>query len=353
VLLTIAERFRDVLVPFLIAGSIVLAILFAILIVQRLVRAALQRRHLDLLQRYRPVIAAALTSDARSLANLPAPLTTRHRAIAGELVLATLRIVRGPQTARALAVADHLKLTTAWRTDLGARRWWHRAEAALALGLLRDRKSVRELIALLDDDHEQVRAAAIDALGQIGDTLAVPALLARMGDPTRHERARLIQALRAFGDRATPALVEHGERHPADRALVATVLSHVGGAAAAAALLEWSKTEDPATRAAVWTALSTIGLDDRAFYHAIKALDAAEPPVRAAAARALARCGRDDASAHLASRLDDDWEVAAHAARALARLGASGKEALLLRAAGGPGLGQDLALQVLWESGHR
>lgn len=352
-LLTIAGRFRDVLVPFLIAGGALLVVLFAVLIVQRLVRAYMVARRRDLVARYRPAIEAALNAD-RVPADFPRALATRHRDIAGELVLATLRIVRGPQTVRAQALAEHLELSALWRGDLKARRWWHRSEAALALGLLRDRKSVRDLIPMLDDDNEQVRAAVIDALGQIGDALAVPALLARMGDPTRHERARVIQSLRAFGTKTTPLLVEHGRAYPRDRALVATVLSHVGGAAAAAELLEWSGADDAATRAAAWTALATIGLDDRAFYHAIKALDAAEPPVRAAAARALARCGRTDASPYLAAHLDDaEWEVAAQSARALARLGKDGHDALTARAAAAAGLGQDLAKQVLWEGGHR
>ena len=43
---------------------------------------------------------------------------------------------------------------------------------ALALGLVRDRRAVPLLIALLDHDHDQVRSAAIDALGIIGEYLA-------------------------------------------------------------------------------------------------------------------------------------------------------------------------------------
>jgi HEAT repeat protein len=93
-------------------------------------------------------------------------------------------------------------------------------------------------------------------------------------------------------------------------------------------------------------------VDDRGFYHALKALGAEAPAVRAAAARALARAGRADAAPHLAARLDDEWEVAAQAARTLSRLGEAGRAVLAARAAAGPGLGHDLAEQLLWEGGH-
>jgi HEAT repeat protein len=351
VLLTIAERFRDALVPFLIAGISILILLFVILIGQRLLRAAAESRRNAIIARYRPIIDAALARDGE-LDGVNA-IPPRHRDIAAALVLGTLRIVKGAQTERARAVADRLDLTSQWREDLQSRLWWRRAEGALALGLLRDKKSAPLLTPLLDDEHEQVRAAAIDALGQIGDYWAIAPLLARMSDPTRHERARLVQALRAFGEDATRALVQHGQRQEQDRAVGATVLSFVGGAGARDALLEWSSAADRDKRVAVWTALATIGLDDRAFYHAIKALNAAEPSVRAAAARALSRSGREDAAPQLAGKLDDEWEVAAQSARALTRLGAAGIAALKQRVGEGDGLGRDLARQVLWESGHR
>jgi len=353
VLLTIAERFRDALVPFLAIGSAILLILFVTLIAQRLVRAAAESRRKALLERYRPAVDAALASgSAASLAAI-AQIPKRHREVVAELVLATLRVVRGPQTERARDVAQRMDLTSQWRDDLGSRMWWRRSEAALALGLLRDKKAVPLLTPLLDDEHEQVRAAVIDALGQIGDVWAIRPLLARLADPTRHERARLVQALRAFGENGSRALVEHGKSHSNDRLVVASVLSFVGGAGATEPLLDWSTSPDADTRAAVWSALAAIGVGDRGFYHAIKALNAAEPAVRSAAARALARSGRSDAIPYLAGKLDDAWEVAAVCALSLARLGPAGMQALKDRVAAGEGLGHDLARQVLWESGRR
>ena len=352
-LLTFAQQLRDALVPFLIGGTAILLIMLAVLIGQRLIRAAADARHRSLTARYRPAIDRALADDSPQALEAIAGIPGRHRRVAAELVLGTLRIVRGVQNDRAQAIADRLGLIPDWREDLESRFWWHRSEAALALGLVRDRAAVARLTPLLDDDHEQVRAAAIDALGQIGDTSAIAPLLARMSEPTRHERARVVQALRAFGEHSTRALVQHGQQHEDDRAIVATVLSFVSGAGASEALLEWSSSSDTETRAAAWMAIGTIGLDERAFYHAVKALNVDQPVVKAAVARALARSGRADAADQLAGQLDDDWEVASQAARALGRLGEPGIAALRQRVDRGEGLGHDLARQVLWESGHR
>lgn len=352
-LLSFAEAFRDALIPFLVIGTALLALMFAVLIVQRLIRAAAEARRAALTRTYQPLIDTALAADSPQALAAASNIPGRHRGIAAALVLARLRIVRGKEGERAAALAERLTLTRQWREELASRRWWHRADAAVALGLVRDKASVRDLIRLLDDEHEQVRAASIDALGQIRDTLAVPALLTRMGDPTRHERARLVQALRAYGEWAVDALIDHGKANRKDRAMVATILSFIGGTAAAETLLQWATEDTNETRAAAWSALALVGLDMRGFYHAVKALSTGVSEVRAAAAKALARSGRVEAAPHLAERLDDEWEVAANAARALARLGADGERELRARAERGPGLGQDLARQVLWEGGHR
>ncbi len=352
-LIQFAEAFRNALIPFIVFGSAFLLLLLTLLVGQRLLRAAGEARRRSLIARYGPLIAAALDGDTVAAAAAASVIPARHRTLAASLVLAPLHVVRGGHNTRAAELAERLKLSEGWRTDLRSRRWWHRSEAALALGLLRDRAAVPTLIGLLDDDHDQVRAAAIDALGQIGEPSAIAPLLARMNDPVRHERARLVQSLRAFGEGATAALLAHGSANAGDRALVATILSFVGGAAARDPLLQWCASEQPATRAAAWRALAAVGLDERAFYHALKGLGDDHAAVRAAAARALARTGRSDASPHLARHLDDEWEVAAQSARALIGLGPEGHAALAARVKQGEGLGHDLAQQVLWEGGHR
>ena len=352
-LLSFAEAFRSVLIPFVVGGSGMLLLMLALLVIQRLLRSALQARRQTLVLRYGPIVHEALDTGAASAIDAATKIPVRYRPLLGALVLAPLHAVRGGLGAHAAELADRLGLVEGWRTDLRSRRWWHRSEAALALGLLRNKAAVAEIIELLEDDHDQVRAAAIDALGLIGDPSAVDPLILSMSDPTRHERARVVQALRSFGESATSALLVHGASVPGDRALIATTLSFIGGAAAREPLLRWAGAEsDAATRASAWRALAAVGLDERAFYHALKALGDDDPAVREAAARALARTGRGDAAPHLAAHLDDQWEVAAQSARALVKLGPDGRAALAARVAQGGGLGHDLAEQVLWEGGR-
>jgi len=101
-------------------------------------------------------------------------------------------------------------------------------------------------------------------------------------------------------------------------------------------------------RAAALQALGSLGLDDRAYYYALRALGDASDAVRAMAARALGRSRRSDAASYLAQHLGDEWLVAAHAATALRMLGASGERELAARQ-DAPGLTGVLARQMLWE----
>lgn len=352
-LVTFAETFRDALIPFLIGGTATLLLMLLVLIGQRLIRAASEVRRRSLTARYQPVIDDALATESMRALDAAELIPARHRGIASDLLLSRMRVVRGRASARAAVLAEVLALAGHWRADVRSRRWWRRAEAALALGLIRDHESVPALHRLLDDDHEQVRAAAIDALGQIREPASLGALLARLRDPGRHERTRLVEALRAYGDRAAEALIAHGRRHEPDRAMVAGVLAFIGGPAAGETLLEWANGGNAEVQAAAWAALATVGFDTRAFYHAVKALSTGTTGVRAAAARAIGRSGREDAAPYLAARLDDEWEIAAHASRALAGLGHSGVAALRARIERGPGLGHDLAQQMLWEGRRR
>lgn len=346
---TLAEQFRDLLVPFLAAGSTLIAGLFVVLLTQRVWRTLQKQRRLSLVRRYRPLVNQLLSGETPITSDVVRTLRRRHNAVTSELILAPLAVVNGEYNAHGFALAGQLGLMDVWRRELTDRRWWRSARAALAVGLVRDRQSVPALLALLDHEHEQVRAAAIDALGAIAAPEALAPLVARMKDPTQHERARVVEALRVFGDDATAALVALGDSQPAERALVAAILVDVGSPAAVDSLMNWTREGDAVTRAAAWRAIAAIGPTDRVFYHALKALRDDAAVVRAAAARVLGRTGRADGASYLAPSLDEEWDVAAQAARSLGRLGPHGLAVLRTRADGDAGLGRDLASQVLWE----
>jgi HEAT repeat protein len=341
------EALHSALVPFLLITAGLLLALVVYIVILHGARDLASRRRRHLLASYRPLVAATLTGDEQALAQLVSS-PRRHRGVVSSLLLEPLRVTAGTTTARALAAARALGLATRWQAQLTDRRWWIRAEAARALGLVKCPDVVSQLTDALDDPCDEVRASAVESLGLLADPQAIPQLIARLGDQSRHQRVRLVHALQQFGPHAVAPLLERGQAQVAERAAVAEILGAIGAAAALDRLLEWSVEDKAEVRAAVWQALGTIGVDDRAYYHALRALNDSSGQVRAAAAWALGRSGRQDAAAYLAGRLNDEWIVAAQTARALRALGPAGRreleEAVATR-------GSELARQMLWECG--
>ena len=344
---TITDAIRAALVPFLIVTAGALLLLIGHIVILHGVREIAFRRRQRLLSRYRPLVADALHGDDQALQTL-AGSPRAHHAVISSLVLEPLRVSGGQVTSRARAAAQAMGFVAEWQADLADRRWWVRAEAARALGQVRCPDVVGELAQALDDHYDEVRASAVEALGAIGDSRAVPDLIARLGDQSRHQHVRLVHALQQFGSVAVLPLVEHGRTHVGARASVAEILGSIGAAGALDQLVDWSVDERPEVRAAIWQAVGTIGVDDRAYYHLLRALNDSSDIVRAAAAWALGRSGRQDAAVYLAGRLDDEWIVAAQTARALRALGAAGRRELEEAASV---KGSELARQMLWEGG--
>jgi hypothetical protein len=348
-----AHQLRDVLVPALVAASAGILVLLMIVVAQRLVRNLTAWRRARLRQRYLPVVQVATGGEGRERDEAIDTLrraTGRHRAVVADTLLEPLRVVQGAAVDRAREVASALGLLDTWRGGLVRGSWSSRSRAALALGLVRDREAVPALVRVLDDPHDEIRAAAVDALGSIGDVAAVQALLARLGEQSRHQQARLVEALRRIGPAVTESVVTLGVEAPAERRMIAEILAMVGGSGARVTLMEWTGDADALVRAASWRAIGMIGMDERAAYHALRALGDPDPRVRAQAAQALGRTGRIDFVPYLQSHLDDEWEVAAQGARALARLGDQGRDALQAReSSGAGGHGLELARHFLWE----
>jgi hypothetical protein len=327
----------------LVTGGLLLLLVVHIVVLHAVGEVGFRRRQ-RLLARYRPLVDRALDGDADATRTLTA-VPRRHRAVVAALLLDPLRVATGRTATHALSAADALGLVSRWKAQLGDRRWWVRADAARALGLVRCGDVVAPLVLALDDPYDDVRAAAVESLGSIADPQTVPELVARLPDQSRHQRVRLVHALQQFGVAAVPPLIAHGDQNPAQRAAVAEILGSIGAAAALDRLVAWSSDGHVDVRAAVWQAVGTIGVDDRAYYHLLRALNDPSDVVRAAAAWALGRSGRQDGAAYLATRLDDEWIVAAQSARALRALGDAGRRELERAATG-----SELARQMLWES---
>ncbi|MDQ3069028.1 MAG: HEAT repeat domain-containing protein [Acidobacteriota bacterium] len=345
----LADVLRDGLFVFLITVAGLLALLLFLLVLQRGVRTFRFRRTARLERRYGVAIDALFRetgpwSGAALLIRAPA----RHRRIIAKLLSRPLRVLSGESVTRARDAAALVGLTSVWNHDLTERRWWRRAEAALALGLMRDPAVYNDLIGLLDDPHDEVRSASVESLGRLGDLRAVPALLDRLSQQTLHQPARIIDAVSMLGPSGAPALLDHARRHPEQLPMLTGLLASIGGASVVPDLLQWVSFPLAATRAAAFDALGTVGLDDRSFYYALRALRDPDEEVRAMAARALGRNGREDGAPYLAECLDDEWVVAAQAARALALLGDAGLAVLVARSRV-EGDEAGVASQMLWE----
>lgn len=346
---SLLDRSRELVAVVLTGLAIALLVALIGLIIWRTIDELRFLRRQRIIARYRPLVDALLDPT-------PAPDTVqrlvdtprRHREVLADLLLAALRLTTGQVVPRLRDAAQALGLIDRWTRSLDDRRWWVRAQAVRALGLIRESSRVDRLLAALDEPHEEVRAAAVDALGRIGDARCGPALLARLRDESRHQRARVVEAIRALGPSMMPVLLAHARERAADTVMTVDILGIVGATGAIENLLEWSGAEDPAVRAAALRAIGSIGLDDRSFFYALRGIDDADPEVRGMAARALGRSGTHAAVPYLDAHLDDQWLVAAHCATGLRRLGRPGAAALEARA-GSTGQGADLARQMLWE----
>lgn len=347
----LTEGFRHALAVGLLVATLAVVLTLFGLVITRLLDEHRFRLRQRLNARCQPLILAIMKPDAPNSARLRLVAEGRaHPDVVSDLVLKTLEVATGPAVPALRGVTEELGMVRRWSAGLRDRRWWVRAESARALGLVRETSVIASLTIALDDDHEEVRAAAVEALGSIGDPRCIPDLLRRLSEETRHQRARVVEALRQLGEAVTPALVAHVRHRPSDTAIAADLIGLIGGAAALDDLIEWTANRRADVRAAAVRALGTIGLDDRAFYHVLRALGDEHPEVRAMAARALGRSHRSDAAHYLAAHLDDEWVVAAHSATALRDLGNAGLAYLVARR-GDTGQAGEIARQMLWECG--
>ena len=348
-----AEAVRAFLFPFILTLAAALTALLAVVVLHRGIAAAVAIRRRRLESRYRGTVDAWLMeADAAALERLASVRSSAHRKVIGDLLVQPMRAFSGEVVTRGGVAVERLGFVDWWIRALAHRRWWRRSGAARMLGLARATRAIDGLVAALDDDHTEVRAAAVEALGRIGDPVTIPVIIAQLRDSARHQRVRVVEALRGFGAGAAQALAQYGDETPTDRSLAADVLGWIGGGAALPSLLAWCGDDDPVTRAAALRAIGSIGVDDRAYYYALRGVGDPAADVRAMAARALGRSRRADALPYLARCLDDEWIAAAHAARAVQQLGPPGVP-YLTACVERNGPGAAIARQMLWEGRQR
>lgn len=339
------------LAPFMLWAAVASAVAMAIaVVVERALFGAQQARERQLTGRYRPLVLRALAGDAPARAALLAT-PRRHRLLIARLLIDPLIDDRDPERiTQTRALAQAMSIFEFADRYLRSWRWWRRATALRALGLMQARNRTAQLVAALDDHHPDVRAAALDGLADLHDQAALQAIVVRVNDTTLH-RGRRGAALKSFGRDGEPFLLELAALDPANRLNYIHALAICGTSRSRPVLCSWTRDERIDVRATAFEALAYVGLDEDAARVAIEALDSDEPRVRAMAAYALRGwMGHDDAASRLARHLDDTWAVAVRAARTLQSMGAAGEAELQARAPRQDMSGL-LARQMLWRPG--
>lgn len=336
--------------PWMALAAVVLAALLMMAVVgQRIALAAQKVRLTRLAARYNPLLRRALTGDHHALRALAAS-PARYRITIGTLLISPLIDDRNPvRIAATRSVVDAMSLLSLADQLLRSRRWWDRALAVRALGLIQQVDRADRIVAALDDPSENVRSAALNALADMKHPATLEAVVVRLNDTTLHPAAR-IEALVAFGTQAEPFVLQLAQSDLGHRTHYARALAICGTDRSRSVLCEWMDSPDADVRTAALGALSHVGLDASSAALAVRALDGPHPAERAAAAGALRGwIAADDAVVRLARRLDDTWVVAARAARTLQTMGLPGQQALEASAAR-TDLAGALARQMLWES---
>jgi HEAT repeat protein len=277
----------------------------------------------------------------------------RHRiAIARILVTPLLDDRDRHHVARTRSIFHAMSLVPVVERWVHSHWWWRRALAVRVLGVLQLKSHAALVVAALDDDSAEVRAAALDSIADLRDSRTLGAAVVRLNDESLHH-GRRIAVIAAFGPEIEPLVLELGEVDAANRLNYAQALQVCGTAQSLPTLARWTQDPDPHVRAASLGALGHVGLDARSAPLALDALEADDVSVRAMAAYALQhRTGPGDAAAHLAQHLDDRWPVAVQAAHSLKTM-PDGGIAALQAAASRPDLAGRLARQTLWDTTAR
>lgn len=206
-----------------------------------------------------------------------------------------------------------------------------RAGAAEALGNIGDRSAVRPLIEALNDRESGIRKEAAEALGKIRDENSLEPLVRTLQDMNTEIRNTVVKSLANFGEPAVENLIEALKfKTWFVREGAAVALGEIGDNRAVQPLLEALKDENEYVRSEAAKALGKTG-DKKAYYPVLRLLlDSERGAVRAAAAEALGSLQDERAVQNLiASLRDKDADVSEKSALALAKIGEPALEGLL------------------------
>jgi HEAT repeat protein len=315
-------------VKLLAGGQLGAVLLVAVIMIGRRLHAArAEERERALIERFRDdVVELVCQADG----DAPPPSLTGlcrpdERAAIATLMAEYAGTVKGGSRARLSAFADAHGYVAASAAELSARREWRRGRAARTLGDFGSGGAAPALRRALERERSgDVRAAAGRALGQIGGAEAAAAVLDGWAGG-RLAAGVAAQSLLDMGADAVPALLRAcGNADAAVRATACRTLGHAGAGGRADVVVELAACaigdDDPTVREAACDALGLVGGDDAAFALA-EALGDAAAGVRRAACDAAARLRIADLQLIAHDLMDDPAaDVARAATRAVAAI---------------------------------
>lgn len=213
--------------------------------------------------------------------------------------------------------------------DLRSKHWWVRAKACRATSLMESRAALDPLVALLDDEEEDVRVEAAMALVTIAGTDALGPLLHHLRTISVWMSLHLSQAILKLGSSAVEDLIGGlNVDAPSVRSFCAQMLGALGDVRAIAPLIAFARDADVPLRCQAITAVGVIG-DESSMSFLMECCSHESEDVRRSAAAALGRIDAPLAVPFLRDLLvGDTADVRLAAGESLARLGRPGMDAL-------------------------
>lgn len=274
-----------------------------------------------------------------------------HRDVIRSVLLDFSRDLSGESMDRLRYFFESLGFVRDERALLKSKKWWLRAQAARDLGLLGALSAADDLMAMLDDEHPDVRTEVMQSLVKLLGEGSLEPILSTARSITRWTALELSLIIKEFEERAYPYLLE--ALSYADQSVVLfsiEMLSQTGFVATVEPLMKVAEAyPNILVRARAIEALGRLG-DQRAESLLHELLNNPYPTLRAAATRALERIGSPASVPQLRERFSaGSMTDRLSAARALARSGEKGMETLKEAAGGADGASRAIALHVLEE----
>jgi HEAT repeat protein len=337
-------------------------------------RRATRRTQLDerYQQRLDPILLEDLPADSVDPQSLPFRQTVRrlceplrleldrvnrfsrraHRAALKRVMLRMSRELVGESLVRLALAFQVFGFVGEEMRGLASRRWWIRANAARNLALMYAEDATGDLVLLLGDKEEDVRAEAAMALVNISGVKMLGPLLTNLHRISAWISIRMSKAVIAMESAGVPALIEAlGSDHPSVCSFSIDMLGEIGDIRACQPLIEFARHAQPDLRSRALVAIGTLG-DEAGKGILLEHLSHEKESLRVSAAVGLGYLASPETALALKEHLlRDTIQVRLAAGNALKRIEGSGKEILVAAYKEADNIGKRVVLQFLEELG--